>query len=86
MVARTSGSFFSNRYLLYLLESNVGKKDPRCHNMPITIGSNSKKAGCATRKGLIDCFLSNEHRASKTWTKIENFSLYSSKTRKSYYY
>ena len=23
----------------YLLESNVGKKDPRCHNMPITIGS-----------------------------------------------
>ena len=29
------------------------------------------------RKGLIDCFLSNEHRASKTWTKIENFvSLY----------
>ena len=41
--------------------------------MPITIGSISKKAGCATRKGLIDCFLSNEHRASKTWTKIENF-------------
>ena len=39
MVVRTSGSFFSNRYLLYLLESNVGKKDPRCHNMPITIGS-----------------------------------------------
>ena len=36
----------------------------------------SKKPSCATRKGLIDCFLSNEHRASKTWTKIENFSLY----------
>ena len=37
----------------------------------------SKKPRCATRKGLIDCFLSNEHRASKTWTKIENFvSLY----------
>ena len=42
----------------------------------------SKKARCATRKGLIDCFLSNEHGASKTWTKIENFSLYSSKTKR----
>ena len=50
MVARTTGSFFSNRHLLYLHESNDGKKDPRCHNMPITIGSTSKKQGALHEK------------------------------------